>query len=439
MTTAAESEILTKVGPGTPMGELMRQYWVPALMSSELAPDGAPLRLKLLGEQLIAFRDSSGRVGIMDHRCPHRCASLFFGRNENDGLRCVYHGWKFDVDGNCVEAPNLPGPMATRNQVKAKAYKVCERAGLIWVYMGSRETAPELPSLHALGLDSDDLSVWCRLRHCNYLQAMEGDLDTSHLGFLHAGSVQSGDPDVANQLDAAYVKALANRAPEYKVVDTEVGVLYGAFREADDRHLNWRFGIFSLPFWTQPPIGPLGRDPAVRAIVPMDDTHCMIFCISNKRFFLSAHDHEEKDKIFGDTHGISFNYETLPNTTDWYGRWNLASSLENDFKIDREIQRTKSYTGIEGFETQDAMITESMGPITSHTLEHLVLSDIMVARTRQRLLNAAIALRDKGTIPPGVDAPAAYASEWGGFTNAEKNISFHEAYRTGTENAPWGK
>src|SRR5271156_1636432 len=116
MTTAAESEILTRVGPGTPMGELMRQYWIPALVSSELAPDGAPLRLKLLGEQLIAFRDSSGRVGIMDQKCPHRCASLFFGRNEHDGIRCVYHGWKFDVEGNCVDAPNLPGPLATHNR-----------------------------------------------------------------------------------------------------------------------------------------------------------------------------------------------------------------------------------------------------------------------------------------------------------------------------------
>jgi phthalate 4,5-dioxygenase oxygenase subunit len=169
------------------MGELMRQYWIPALMSSELAPDGAPLRLRLLGEQLIAFRDSSGRVGIMDQKCPHRCASLFFGRNEHDGIRCVYHGWKFDVEGNCVDAPNLPGPLATRNRIKAKAYSVRERAGLIWVYMGPRETPPELPGLQALGLDDEELSIWCLQRQCNYLQAMEGDIDTSHLGFLHGG------------------------------------------------------------------------------------------------------------------------------------------------------------------------------------------------------------------------------------------------------------
>ena len=427
MTATVESETLIRVGPGTPMGELMRQYWLPALMSSELVSDGSPLRLKLLGEQLIAFRDSSGRVGIMDQKCPHRCASLFFGRNEHDGIRCVYHGWKFDVQGNCVDAPNLPGPLATHNRIRAKAYSVRERAGLIWVYMGPRETPPELPGLQALGLDDEELSIWCVQRQSNYLQAMEGDIDTSHLGFLHGGMVQSEDP------------TLANRAPKYKVVDTEVGVLYGAFREQDEQRLNWRFASFSLPFWTQPPPTPLGRDPVARAFVPMDDTHTMLFCISNKRFLLSTYDNEDKHKLLGGAPGISFNYEYLPNTTDWYGRWRLASNRTNDYRIDREVQRTKSFTGIEGLEIQDVCITESMGPITDHNSEHLVPSDIMVARTRRRLLRAAIALRDEGTIPPGVDAPAAYASAWGGFTNAEKDVSFDEVYRARTMKVPSGE
>jgi phthalate 4,5-dioxygenase len=424
MTTVTESEVLTRVGRGTPMGELMRQYWIPALMSSELVPDGSPVRLKLLGEQLIAFRDSSGRVGVMDHKCPHRCASLFFGRNEQDGLRCVYHGWKFDVQGNCVDMPNLSGLLAARIHVKAKAYRVQEQAGLILVYMGPRETAPALPGLQALGMDGEELSIWCLQRHSNYLQAMEGDIDTSHLGFLHGGMVQSDDP------------TFANRAPEYKVADTEVGVLYGAFREKDEQHLNWRFASFSLPFWTQPPPTPLGRDPVARAFVPMDDTHTMLFCISNKRFVLSAYDNEDKHRLLGGTPGITFNYEYLPNTADWYGRWRLASNSTNDFRIDREVQRTKSYTGIEGLEIQDVCITESMGPITDHAAEHLVPSDIMVARTRRRLLRAAIGLRDNGATPPGVDTPAAYASAWGGFTDAEKDVSFDEVYRAGTEKAP---
>src|SRR5258708_5676814 len=150
MTSQAENQLLTHVGPGTPMGDLMRQYWTPACLSSELVADGDPLRLMLLGEKLIAFRDSAGRIGIFDHRCPHRCASLFFGRNEEGGLRCAYHGWKFDTEGNCLDMPIVPGDHDLKNHVKARAYKTAERNGLVYVYMGEREEAPPLPAIEAL-------------------------------------------------------------------------------------------------------------------------------------------------------------------------------------------------------------------------------------------------------------------------------------------------
>src|SRR5690348_3980738 len=143
MTSLQDSEILTRVGPGTPMGNLMRHYWLPALKSSELKADGDPVRFLLLGERLIAFRDTSGRIGVMDHRCPHRCASLFLGRNEENGIRCVYHGWKYDTEGNCLDVPNLTSP-EFKNRIKAKAYQVTERNGLVWVYMGNRKEAPPL-------------------------------------------------------------------------------------------------------------------------------------------------------------------------------------------------------------------------------------------------------------------------------------------------------
>ena len=149
MSKRKDSEDLVRVGPGTMMGDLMRQYWIPAVISSELASDGAPLRLMLLGERLIAFRDSSGRVGVMDHRCPHHCASLFLGRNEEDGIRCVYHGWKYDVAGNCVDMPNAPPHQDFKHKVKAKTYRVAERNGLIWVYMGKRKEASPLPAIEA--------------------------------------------------------------------------------------------------------------------------------------------------------------------------------------------------------------------------------------------------------------------------------------------------
>src|SRR4051812_47259432 len=191
MTVTSDSELLTRVGPGTPMGNFMREYWVPAALSSELTADGPPVRLMLLGEKLIAFRDSKGRVGVMDHRCPHRCASLFFGRNEKDGLRCAYHGWKFDVEGHCVDMPNVPKHQAFPQAVKAKAYPVVERNGLIWTYMGAREVPPPLPVFEAVLLGDDERNLLFVQRECNWLQALEGDIDTSHFGFLHTGGIEA--------------------------------------------------------------------------------------------------------------------------------------------------------------------------------------------------------------------------------------------------------
>src|SRR4030088_3260265 len=191
MTTATEGAELTRVGPGTVMGELMRQYWIPAAMSSELKADGAPLRLLLLGEKLIGFRDNAGRVGVMDHRCPHRCASLFLGRNEGNGLRCVYHGWKFDVEGKCVDMPSVPAHQDFKDKVSAKAYQVTERAGIVWVYMGAAAQAPPFPEIEAALLPDSELTVVFGQRSCNLTHALEGDMDASYFGFLHGGHVDA--------------------------------------------------------------------------------------------------------------------------------------------------------------------------------------------------------------------------------------------------------
>src|SRR5215211_5241267 len=186
MLATKDNEILSRVGPGTPMGELMRQYWIPVLFSSELpAPDGPPLRLRMLCENLIAFRSTSGKVGLVQNACPHRGASLFFGRNEEEGLRCVYHGWKFDVEGNCVDMPSEPAESNFKSKVRATAYPCVERNGIIWAYMGPREVPPPLPELPP-NLDPN-CRVTRRLEECNYMQALEGDIDTVHAGFLHFG------------------------------------------------------------------------------------------------------------------------------------------------------------------------------------------------------------------------------------------------------------
>src|SRR5580698_9873548 len=184
MLSAEDNELLTRVGPGTPMGELMRRFWIPALMSKELEADGEPIRLMLLGEKLIGFRDTNGKVGIMDHECPHRLASLFYGRNEEGGIRCIYHGWKFDTEGNCLDMANVPPHQDFKANVKAKAYKTIERNGVIWTFMGEGE-APGLPEFPVCMHSPDEIVMNRQPSDCNWLQVIEGDQDTSHAGFLH--------------------------------------------------------------------------------------------------------------------------------------------------------------------------------------------------------------------------------------------------------------
>jgi phenylpropionate dioxygenase-like ring-hydroxylating dioxygenase large terminal subunit len=399
MTNAIESEQLTRVGSGTIMGELMRQYWLPAAKSSELIAGGDPLRLMLLGEKLIAFRDHRGRVGVLDHRCPHRCASLFYGRNEQDGLRCVYHGWQFDADGSCVDMPNLPADQQFRQKVHAKAYKVTEKAGVIWVYMGER-VSPPFPEIEAALLPEDDLSIMFVQRECNWLQALEGDIDTSHFGFLHVGSVR---PEHVTE-DSMLRYQVGNRAPEYHVTDTDWGTMYCAYRPAEDGKTYWRFAHFGFPFWTWIPQGDFTDRVQARAWVPMDDTHTMFVSLSWKEMSRTPPLKDGKP-IPGALSALHY----LPNTTEWYGRWRPVANAANDYLIDRAAQRNDvTYTGIPHIHMQDQAITESMGEIVDHACEHLAPSDQMITRTRRRLLLAARALREKGVMPPGRDDPGIY-------------------------------
>lgn len=419
MTTAAESEILTRVGPGTPLGSLMRQYWMPALLSRELEPDGAPVRLMLLGEKLIAFRDSSGRVGIMDHRCPHRCASFFFGRNEEDGIRCAYHGWKFDVEGNCLDMPNVPSHQSFAGKVRAKAYRVAERNGLIWCYMGERAEAPPLPSFEAVMLDPAEANMFCVMRECNWLQAAEGDIDTSHFSFLHMGGV---DPDAVDPANQGRI-ALIERAPEYHVADTDWGTMYAAHRPADADNTYWRFAHFMFPCWTIPPDGNFVDHVIARAWVPMDDEHTMFFHISWKKNTPGLRKLKDGTQIPGATIGNRF----LPNTSDWFGRWRLQANAENDYQIDRDIQKTQSYSGIDGIHLQDQALTESMGAIVDHTFENLAVSDLMINRTRRCIINAARAAAE-GIQGPGVDNPEVFRGARGGDFIGPRTIGWLQAY-----------
>jgi phenylpropionate dioxygenase-like ring-hydroxylating dioxygenase large terminal subunit len=409
------------------MGRLMRQYWVPALMSCEVKPDGDPVRLLILGEKLLAFRDTGGRVGILDHRCPHRCASLFLGRNEESGIRCVYHGWKFDVDGNCLDMPSVPVRLHFKDKVHAKAYKTAERNGLIWVYMGANQASPPaLPLIEANMITGNEL--WCLQRECNWLQALEGDIDTSHVGFLHVGSLQPDDLPT----DHPMRPTVLNRAPDYEVKSAAWGTMYGAYRPNDDGMMSWRVAHFMFPFWTQTPNNRFSSRAIARAWVPMDDTHVMLFDITGG--VDDGNPAYNSTRPNGDPLFAKFEY--LPKTTDWYGRWKCADGEHNDWGIDRESQRNHTqFTGIANITIQDQAVTESMGPLTSHDHEHLAPTDQMIALTRRRLLLAARALRDKDVLPPCVTDPKTYLGARAGSFLHDSSMKLEQAYQAQLETA----
>ncbi len=408
MLTQAENERLTRVGPGTAMGEMLRRYWIPAAKSSELEPDGAPVRLVLLGERLIAFRDSSGRVGVMDHRCPHRSASLFFGRNEDNGLRCVYHGWKYAVDGTCLDMPNLPPHQHFKEKVRARAYEAVERSGVVWVHMGPQDDVPAFPAFDALALAEDDTRVVFVQRACNWLQAMEGDIDTSHFNFLHAGSDTAED---YRQRDPLRYGAI-HRDPEYVVDETRYGTVYGAYRPADPGNLYWRVAHFVYPFWTLPPFHPFEHHVLIRGWVPIDDEHTMYVSIGPNAGAAAV------NPVDG----------LVANDTGWYGRWRMRHAASDDYGVDRDAQRNTSFTGIPGIHLQDQAITESMGAILDRSWEHLAPSDRMVATTRRNILMAARALERDGAAPPGSTDPELCRRVRAGYFVAPKTRPWPEVY-----------
>ncbi len=425
MLAASDNDLLTQVGPDKPMGKLMRQFWVPVCLSSELVRDGEPLRVMLLGERLIAFRDTDGKVGVMDHRCPHRCASMYFGRNEEGGVRCVYHGWKFDTEGNCVDMPNVPPEQGFKNRVKAKAYKVLERTGLVWAYMGPREQPPAFPNMDCLQIPEGERSVFVHQRDCNWLQSAEGDIDTSHFGFLHVGGLEVDEVDP----ESMHKWGIVGRAPEYSVKETPWGTMYAAYRAAEQGELYYRFAHFLFPFFTFTPNGSFNDLIACTINVPMDDEHTMSYRIAWDKRTMPLQTLKTGEPI----PGLAADMEFLPRTNDWFGRWRLVANRENDYFIDREQQRTVSFTGIQGIGRQDQAVIESMGAVVDRTFEHLAASDRMIMVTRRRLIQAARALVENGEAPEAVDNPDVYLGARGGSFIASDKLDWQQAYEQNLE------
>ena len=231
MTTREQNDFLTQTGPGTPMGDLFRRYWIPALLASEITePDGPPVRVKLMSERLLAFRDSDGKVGLIDEFCAHRGVSLWFGRNEEGGLRCPYHGWKYDVTGQCTEVPSEPVESGYCSKIKLKSYPCVELGDVIWAYMGPPELQPPLPGFEWARVPAAHRFVSRRTQECNWLQAMEGGIDSVHVSFLHRHDLRS-DPLHVGQ-GAEFTRETDAR---FEVVETDGGMVIGVRRPATQR------------------------------------------------------------------------------------------------------------------------------------------------------------------------------------------------------------
>ena len=392
MTTPEQTDFLAQTGPDTPMGCLVRRYWIPALLSSEIAePDCPPVLVKLLGERLIAFRDSLGRIGVMDELCAHRGVSLWFGRNEENGLRCPYHGWKYDVTGQCVEVPSEPVESGFCKKIKLAAYECIERGDVIWIYMGPPDHKPAPPNFEWATVPPTHRFVSKRAQECNWLQALEGGIDSVHVSFLHRHDLRSDPLHISK--GAEFTRDTDAR---FEVIETRGGMMIGVRRPATAHQLYWRITQWVMPFHTMiPPYG----DNALNghAFVPIDDENCMVWRFTHhptRR--LSTHELDTMRR------GGGIHVKLLANS------FRPVVNKDNDYMIDRVAQKHhKSYSGVKGIAMQDAAIQESCGPIQDRSKENLVSTDNGVIMARARLRKAALAVM-QGEMPDGLD-PATHA------------------------------
>jgi phthalate 4,5-dioxygenase oxygenase subunit len=386
-----ENERLVRVGPGTPGGAFMRSYWQPALLSSEVAEkDCPPVRVRLLGENLIAFRDTEGRVGLVDAYCPHRLAPLFFGRNEECGIRCVYHGWKFTVDGKCVDMPSEPDGTRLIDKVRLKAYPTYEAGGIVWCYMGDPARKPPPPDYEWLRVPATHRHVTKTFEHCNYLQAMEGGFDTAHSSFVHNNDI-GNDKELRNR----------DRHPRIEVERTDFGYTYSSTRTIDAQQNYVRVYHFVMPHQqlrgaVTDPRGGRAEVPRVEGHlwVPIDDVSTFVYNFSygyDESAVLTQEFRKKADKFAGRGED-----DMIPGT------FILKRNPSNDYLIDRELQRTKTYTGIVGLNTQDFALQEGMGPIVDRSKEFLGTSDKAVIMLRRLLLEGIDAV-EQGQQPRGVN------------------------------------
>ena len=401
--SAEENEMLTSVGPGSLLGDLFRQYWIPVLPSSFVEePAGMPRRVKLLGEDLVVFRSGAGQVGIIGAYCSHRLAPLFFGRIENDGLRCPYHGWKYSPGGACIEMPNVPVEQQFKSDIRHPAYPCVERGDLIWTFMGGAPELPPLPEFEFLSVPKDQRTYRLFHQDCNYLQALEGGIDPTHVMWLHS-PYDLNDDGIAETHQGAQQRVAnksGTRTPlAIEIVNTAAGFMYGTKRPAGAGKSLWRINQFLMPFYTMPPGSDLR---AARMWVPVDDEHCVKWMI---QWFPGRELKESsKDRV------RNYDEESYaPATHEPYGFVRPKAQRGNDYLINWQTHRTRRM-GISGVNLQDRCVTENEGPspILDRSKENLCSGDMSIIKARRLLLDAAKTLRASGVAPRGAFDSSVY-------------------------------
>jgi len=370
----------------------MRRYWIPALLARELPePDGPPVRVKLLGEELVAFRDTRGRVGLLDEHCPHRLASLFLGRNEECGLRCVYHGWKFDVEGRCVDMMNEPEGLRFEHKIRILAYPTVEEGGVIWAYLGPPDRRPPLPRFAWTQVPATHLHVSKVIQESNWLQGLEGGIDTSHVPILHRVMTTSSARPGFDPNDP-FVRG---KAPTLELDVTDYGYRYAGLRPLAGDELHVRAYHFILPFHQIRP-GRTGAGTSYTAVaghiwVPMDDETTMVYNWE----YSTTEPLTEEDRL-------ERRLGNGPLDVD-QATFRSRRNRENNYLLDRRVQKTETFTGIDGVNNQDRAVQEGMGRIVDRTKEHLGPADRAVIQARRLLLQATRTVESGGT-PLGVES-----------------------------------
>ena len=395
MLTQAENDLLCQVEGASPMGQLMRRHWVPALLSEQVAtPDGAPVRVQLFGEKLVAFRDSNGKLGLLGEACPHRKASLAFGRNEECGLRCLYHGWKFDTDGNVLDMPSEPRASSLPEKARHLAYPVREAGGFVWAYMGPPETMPEFeappwsPYIEAPH-DGARLAIAKVELPCNWAQIMEGQIDSAHSSTLHSSDMRPAKGEAAAKGDH-WVRPSTDKNPRIQVQLTRYGMRYAAIRRPianANTHDYVRITTYVAPFTALIP--PNATYNVTSVIVPRNDTSSYFHFIAWAEGEQPGIDTDAWRKFCVLEVGRDVDAQFRP----------IKRHAHNDYLQDRAAMANgDSFTGILGIPNQDIAMWESMGPIADRSQERLGASDIAIVQFRRLMIDAAKAFMQEGKV-----------------------------------------